>query len=208
MSAGITLVTGGARAGKSALAERLAAMHGAEVLYVATAEALDDEMSARVAAHRAARPPSWRTLEASRDVAAALRTAARADAVLLDCLTVWTSNVILDVADADCISAATAALAERTMFERLEDVLAWQKSSALPLVAVTNEVGLGVVPPTALGRLYRDVLGRVNQRVAAAAEEVYLVVAGLALPIKAIGAAPLRAPVAEDARGDSRSARG
>jgi adenosylcobinamide kinase / adenosylcobinamide-phosphate guanylyltransferase len=198
MSGGITLVTGGARAGKSALAERLAAAHGEDVLYLATAEPLDDEMAARIAAHRAVRPPSWRTLEAPRDPAGALRGERRPDAVLLDCLTLWTSNVLLEVLGDGAVSPQRVASAEQVLRGRLEALLAWQADADVPLIAVTNEVGLGLVPATPLARSYRDLLGKVNQRVADAAEEVFLVVSGLALPMKGLGAIPVREETGAD----------
>jgi adenosylcobinamide kinase/adenosylcobinamide-phosphate guanylyltransferase len=187
MQPGLTLVLGGARAGKSAFAERLAARHGPHVLYVATAEPLDDDMRARIAAHRAARPPAWRTVEAPLDPAAALHAVTGpVDAALLDCLTLWTSNLML--------RAPGPADAERGAADALTALLDWQRAMGIPLYIVSNEVGLGVVPPTSLGRAFQDVLGRLNQRVAATAEQVYLVVAGLALDLRALGATVIDAP--------------
>jgi adenosyl cobinamide kinase/adenosyl cobinamide phosphate guanylyltransferase len=185
---GLTLITGGVRAGKSRFAERLAVRHGEGVLYVATAEALDDEMRARIAAHQAHRPATWRTLEAPLDPSGALRDAPPAAAVVLDCLTVWASNILLRVLDPDSINAAAATRAEDEAVAGVAALLGWQRSQGTPLYVVSNEVGLGVVPPTPLGRVYQDVLGRLNQRVAAAAERVYLVHAGLALELRAAGA--------------------
>ena len=185
---GLMLITGGVRAGKTTFAERLAARHGADVLYVATAEARDGEMRARIDAHRAARPAAWRTLEAPLDPVAALRAAPAADAVLLDCLTLWTSNLLLYALDPERIDATAAAVAERGAAAAVDALLEWQRQTVTPLYIVTNEVGLGVSPPFPLGRLFQDVLGRVNQRVAGAASHVYLVVAGLALDLTALGA--------------------
>jgi adenosylcobinamide kinase/adenosylcobinamide-phosphate guanylyltransferase len=194
---GLTLVLGGARAGKTAFAERLAARHGPHVLYVATAEPLDDDMRARIAAHRSARPAAWRTLEAPLDPAAALHTAAGpVDAVLLDCLTVWTSNVMLHALDGASMTPADAARAEQAITAALDALLAWQRTMHLPLYIVSNEVGLGVVPPTALGRVFQDALGRLNQRAASAAEHIHLVVAGLALDLRALGATSIDVPPA------------
>jgi adenosylcobinamide kinase/adenosylcobinamide-phosphate guanylyltransferase len=170
-----TLVLGGARSGKSTFAERRAAESGRPVLYLATATAGDAEMAARIAAHRAARPADWRTVEAPLEPAAAIRAHARAgDLVLLDCVTLWVSNRLLaDPApsDADLVGAAEG-IADAALERRAD------------LVAVSNEVGLGVVPPYPLGRRYRDALGRVNQALAARADEAVLLVAGLPLRLK------------------------
>ena len=174
----LTLVTGGARAGKSTLALALARPH-ARVLYAATAEARDGDMAARIAAHQLERPPHWGTLEAPVRLADALRRGAGGyDAVVVDCLTMWVSNLMLgDDAPDDAAVLAAA-----------DDLLAAYAEGGATWVVVTNEVGLGVVPASALGRRYRDLLGRVNQRVAAAADAVHLVVAGLAVELKALGA--------------------
>jgi len=185
---GLTLILGGVRAGKTRFAERLAARHGAAVCYLATAERRDAEISARIAAHRAARPASWHTFEAPLDPVAALAAAPRPDAVILDCLTLWTSNLLLSRLNAEAYTPAEAAAAERQATEAVEGLLAWQRQTVTPLYLVANEVGLGVMPPYPLGRLYQDVLGRLNQRVAAVAERTYLVVAGLALDLRAHGA--------------------
>src|SRR5690554_5964759 len=137
----LTLVTGGARSGKSSFALRLADARGPEVLFVATAEALDDEMAARIARHRAERPAAWRTLEEPRHLAAALAAASPAPVVLLDCVTLWVSNLLL--AEGATWEAAAA---------ELEALLAWHAASGAALIAVTNEVGLGIVPADPLSR--------------------------------------------------------
>ena len=180
MRGGLTLIVGGARSGKSTRAEQLAA-RGERVLYVATAEARDEEMRRRIAAHRAARPGHWHTLEEPLDLAGRLRPVHhRYDTVLIDCLTLWVSNLLLDLQprpaaedrfDISILSVTRALL----------DVV---EASEADWVVVSNEVGLGVVPPSPLGRAYRDALGRVNQMVAAQAGEVYLMVAGLPLQVK------------------------
>jgi adenosylcobinamide kinase/adenosylcobinamide-phosphate guanylyltransferase len=164
----LTLVLGGARSGKSRHAEALIAAFPPPWVYVATAEPLDDEMRARIAEHRARRSADWRTLEAPRDLAGALGTNA-GGAVLVDCLTLWLSNLML--ADAD-IEAETALL---------ETALA---NIAGPVVLVSNEVGLGIVPDNALARRFRDAQGWLNQRIAARASRVVLMVAGLPLVVK------------------------
>jgi adenosylcobinamide kinase / adenosylcobinamide-phosphate guanylyltransferase len=161
-------VLGGARAGKSAHAERLAGGSGWPVCYIATAEAGDAEMAARIAAHRATRDANWQTIEAPIDLAAALGAAPERVA-LVDCLTVWLSNLMPGNRD---VAAATDAL------------LAATAAREAPTVMVANEVGLGIVPDNALARAYRDAHGRLNQRVAAAADRVMFIAAGLPLVLK------------------------
>jgi len=165
---GVTFVLGGARAGKSTYAERLATESGLPVCYIATAAAGDDEMAARIAAHRAARDPAWTTIEAPLDIAAAL-AAEPERLALVDCLTLWLSNLMLGGHD---VEAATAAL------------LAALARRATPVILVANEVGLGIVPDNPLARAYRDAHGRLNQRVATAADRVLFIAAGLPLVLK------------------------
>jgi adenosylcobinamide kinase/adenosylcobinamide-phosphate guanylyltransferase len=164
----LTFVIGGARSGKSRYAEGLIAALPAPWTYVATAEALDAEMAERIGAHRARRGSNWRTIEAPRDLAGALK-ACGATPVLIDCLTLWLSNLML----------ANASIEAET--ERLEQALAAAKA---PVVLVANEVGSGIVPDHALGRRFRDLQGVLNQRIAARADRVVLVVAGLPLVLK------------------------
>ena len=159
----LVLVTGGARSGKSSYA--LARARGG--LYIATAEAGDDEMRERIARHREERGPAWKTIEAPMDPAAALPASG---VVVLDCLTLWISNLMLAGRDDAAIYAAAADLAE--------------KSTRCTTYAVTNEVGLGIVPEHPLARRFRDLAGRVNQTFAAAATEVWLLVCGQPLRIK------------------------
>ncbi|MDB4949939.1 MAG: Adenosylcobinamide-phosphate guanylyltransferase [Gemmatimonadetes bacterium] len=173
----IVLVTGGARSGKSSWAEARASQEGAPVTYVATAEALDDEMARRIARHRAERPAEWTTVEAPRDAASAVRAAAPGT-VLVDCLTVLASNALLSVESAGEQACIDAVLAEA---RALRDAALGRDGTT---VIVTNEVGMGVHPPTSLGRWYRDALGRANALVAAAADEVELLVSGIPVRIK------------------------
>ncbi|MGH2519786.1 MAG: bifunctional adenosylcobinamide kinase/adenosylcobinamide-phosphate guanylyltransferase, partial [Chloroflexota bacterium] len=154
----LTLITGGARGGKSAQAEKLVRLAGGQVVYVATAEAGDDEMRTRIAAHKAARPASWHTIEEPLHPSRRL-AAAGAGTVLLDCLTLLVSNLLL---------AGEAIRAE------IDALLAWQRASGATLVVVSNEVGWGIVPDNPLARRYQDELGWANQRVAAAANDVVL----------------------------------
>jgi adenosylcobinamide kinase/adenosylcobinamide-phosphate guanylyltransferase len=164
----LTLVLGGARSGKSRYAESLIAALPPPWLYVATAEAGDEEMTARINAHRARRGLDWRTIEAPRHLVAALQNGGTIP-VLVDCLTLWLTNLML--ADID-IEAETA---------HLERALA---AAVAPLVLVANEVGSGIVPDHPLGRKFRDLQGILNQRIAARADRVVLMVAGLPVALK------------------------
>lgn len=176
----LTLVLGGARSGKSRHAEHLAAAHGGRVLYVATAEPFDADMAARIARHRAERPAHWTSLEAPRQAGAEIQAQAAAhDVVLVDCLTVLASNVVIALPE-----PITAEAAEAALTPEIDALLAAYAASTADWIIVSNEVGLGIVPATALGRLYRDALGRANQRLAAAADRVLLMVAGLPLSVK------------------------
>ncbi len=167
-----TLVLGGARSGKSRLAEaRILAMpRKGEPVYIATAQAFDDEMTARIAAHRAQREGAgWHTVEAPLALAEALENAPPTASILIDCLTLWLSNHLLAGSDLPAEGA------------RLAQAIA---AHPAPLVAVANEVGLGIVPDNPLARRFRDEAGRLNQQLAAQAERVILVTAGLPLALK------------------------
>jgi adenosylcobinamide kinase/adenosylcobinamide-phosphate guanylyltransferase len=170
---GQSLVLGGARSGKSRLAERLVSGTGLRRHYIATAEAWDDEMRARIAAHQTDRGLDWITYNAPRDVAGVLAGVTAADVVLLDCATLWLTNVVLAEAD---LPAETAAL------------LAALATCAAPVVIVSNEVGWGIVPDNALARAFRDHQGRLNQQLAGQAGLVLGVMAGLPMVLK--GALP------------------
>ena len=176
----LLLVLGGARSGKSAYAQQLAQeLGGARVLFVATAQAWDEEMTQRIAQHRQERPAAWRTLEAPHHVE--LDDAA---VVLVDCLTLLVSNTILRLSESpDPAAAAAAVQAELTA------LLQTCPGNTATYIVVSNEVGLGLVPDNPLGRLYRDLLGRANQTLAAQAEAVYFMVAGLPVEVKALARA-------------------
>ena len=169
-------IIGGTRSGKSRYAEALATKLDAETLFVATARAGDDEMRARISAHQAARPKGFRTLEAETGLAAALasQTIRPGGTVLIDCLTLLVSNLI----EGDDAGFETRVTAE---IDRLLDFIPGQPST---FIIVSSEVGLGIVPESALTRRYRDALGTANQRVAANADEVYFMVAGQPLRVK------------------------
>jgi adenosylcobinamide kinase/adenosylcobinamide-phosphate guanylyltransferase len=152
------------------------------VLFAATAQPFDDEMRARIAVHRAERPSHWRTMEEPLDLAARLAERLEHDTpvlVVVDCLTLWVSNLLLALPE--------SADAEGAAAERARDLLSVLAGSRASSILVTNEVGLGVVPATPLGRRYRDALGRVNQLVASAADEVILLVSGIDVRIKPRG---------------------
>lgn len=175
----LILITGGARSGKSTYAERRAAEldAGDGVTYVATAEPLDDDMRRRIARHRAERPADWVTVESPRS-AGRVVDAARTRTVLVDCLTLLASNALLAADGEDEEDALRAVLEEATA---LRDAALARDGATL---VVTNEVGMGIHPATALGRAYRDALGRANQVLAAAADEVVLLVSGIPLRVK------------------------
>jgi len=182
------LILGGARSGKSTFAEKLALQSGQSVAVIATATAEDEEMRARIARHQAARPANWRTIEEPLDLSGAVRRASeQADVLLLDCLTLWTSNWLLRQStglDADRIDPNQLFGAEALQeIETLLEILRALPASKT-LLAISNEVGLGIVPAYALGRVYRDTLGYINQYLANAAERVYLLVAGIAVDVK------------------------
>ncbi len=177
----LILVLGGARSGKSAFAQRLAREIGRDkVLFVATAEAGDAEMRERIEKHRRERPPAWRTLEVTRHVGTAIATqVADAQVVLVDCWTLLVSNILLDQGE-----SSPGAEVELAVTAEVTELLHASESAETTFIVVSNEVGLGLVPPTPLGRLYRDLLGRANQTLAASADHVYLLVAGLAVDLR------------------------
>ncbi|MYA61463.1 MAG: bifunctional adenosylcobinamide kinase/adenosylcobinamide-phosphate guanylyltransferase [Dehalococcoidia bacterium] len=178
MTKELILILGGARSGKSALAERLARQRE-RVLFVATAEALDMDMERRIAAHRSQRPSAWSTLEEPLDLSSAIQEVADGyEICLLDCLTLWVSNLLLKMEDDPNV--------EREVLAEVKRLLEVYEESSATWIVVSNEVGLGIVPPTPLGRQYRDILGRANQAVAARADRVYLTVAGLMMDLKSI----------------------
>lgn len=179
MSRQLILILGGVRSGKSSHAEKLAAQLGRRVLYIATAEAKDEEMAQRIMVHRLARPGHWQTLEAPREVGAALATLeADPEVLLLDCLTLLVSNIVL------ALETEPQAIIEAAVQAEVEAIVAASVRIGIPLIVVSNEVGLGLVPPYPLGRLYRDVLGWANQYLANLADHVFFMVAGLPLVIK------------------------
>ena len=179
----LTFVTGGARSGKSSFAEQLAEAAAAPVVYLATLEPLDDEMRDRIARHRRQRPEAWTTVEAPRALADAYLAIPGEATVLIDCISLWVSNRLLPLGDEPNAEAIHAL--ELALDAELDRIIAAARSREAPTILVSNEVGGGVVPPFALGRVYRDVLGRANQRVSRAAGRAWLLVAGRALELPA-----------------------
>jgi len=175
------LVTGGARSGKSTLAERLATDFGGRVLYVATAEPRDEEMRLRIERHQAARSPEWGTLVAPRDAVERLREVEGDwDTLLLDCLTLYTTTLLLE-------EEAGSSDPEVALAQVMQDLADYLSDHWPQAVVVTNEVGTGIVPGDRLSRLFRDLQGRVNQAFARRADEVYLCVSGIPIKIKGQG---------------------
>ena len=175
----ISFVTGGARSGKSRFAEALAARSDRLVVYIATMEPLDDELLARVARHRAERPAHWTTIEAPSDPTSALQSAPDDACVLLDCLSLWVSNRLLTLGEAPALRDLETL--EAGLAREVDGLIATAHARSGPSILVSNEVGSSVVPESHLGRAYRDLLGRTNQQVAAAASSAWLLVAGRAL---------------------------
>jgi adenosylcobinamide kinase/adenosylcobinamide-phosphate guanylyltransferase len=172
----LTFILGGARSGKSAYAERLAADSGLPVTYIATARIGDDEFAARVELHRARRPAHWALVEAPLDLAGVVRSLAReGHCVLIDCLTLWLANLLFP------LDGAVVETPPHAIFRDFDAALA---ESHGKVIVVSNEIGLGVVPMGRPTRLYVDELGRLNQRVAAASTRVTMMVAGLPLALK------------------------
>jgi adenosylcobinamide kinase / adenosylcobinamide-phosphate guanylyltransferase len=176
----LALLLGGARAGKSSYALRLTSeceqRTGGKVCFIATAQGLDEEMSSRIACHQAERPQAWATIEEPYGIDEALRQASDARVVIVDCLTLFVSNWLLRYED--------ESRCEQVLRRITDDFLQLARSRRQEIICVSNEVGLGIVPETKLGRTFRDLLGRTNQDFAWAADDVYLLVAGLPLRIK------------------------
>ncbi len=171
------LILGGARSGKSSFAQQMAGKLGRRVLFVATGEPLDDEMKARISEHKRSRPGEWRTIETPRNVTEQIKKHVfDADVVLIDCLTLLVSNLLST--DSDHVKT------EGEVLIQIENLVTLLKQLNLSWIIVSNEVGMGIVPETRLGRIYRDILGKVNQLVAIQATEVYFMISGIPVKIK------------------------
>jgi adenosylcobinamide kinase/adenosylcobinamide-phosphate guanylyltransferase len=174
------LITGGARSGKSKLALELAAKAGEEVLFVATAEAGDDEMKRRIKAHRKARPKNWKTLEATIHIGSVItKNIGGAKTVIIDCITLLVNNIFEEHGG----KAGPAAL-EKAVTAEINELLECIKKTKADFIIVTNEVGLGIIPGDRVSRLYRDLLGKANQMLAEHVSEVYFMVAGIPMVVK------------------------
>ena len=186
MAGKCSLIIGGARSGKSSFAQDMAMGLSDKVLFVATAEPLNEEMEVRISKHREERPQGWNTVEAPVGLASQIESnMANNEVVIVDCLTLLTSNVILGqkrgFSGLDEIDEQTA---EKQITAEIDAFIEIMKNSEATFLVVSNEVGLGLVPDNDLGRIYRDLLGRVNQMVARYADVVYLLMAGIAIKIK------------------------
>jgi adenosylcobinamide kinase/adenosylcobinamide-phosphate guanylyltransferase len=173
------LILGGARSGKSALALERARASAREVVFIATAMASDDEMRARIERHRCERPSEWKTFECPVQLASAIREIGEEPFVIVDCLTLWLTNILFPHSSHDALNADEGTFAHET-----ENLYATLRQHSGDMVLVSNEVGWGLVPDNPIGRRFRDEQGRVNQRVAALCDRVTLVAAGLPLTLK------------------------
>ena len=179
----LTFILGGARSGKSTFAQQLATEGGGQVVFIATAQAGDPEMAARISAHQAARPAEWFTLECPTGLADNWKASGIAsDLVVIDCLTFLVTNLLLQAApDVDQPDESLATTLVTGEIDTLQKTI---RESSCDWIVVSNEVGLGLVPPYPLGRLFRDLLGWANQRLASQAEQVFYLVAGIPMPIQ------------------------
>lgn len=178
-----TLIIGGARSGKSTLAQEMALKAGGNVLFVATAEAGDEDMKKRIEMHRKSRPPDWVTLEATTHIGSRItKNTAKAQTVIIDCITLLINNIFMQYDE-----NTDAGLAEKEVVAEIKELNDCIDRSDAHFIIVTNEVGLGVVPADRVSRLYRDLLGRANQMLAEHADEVFLLVAGIPLTVKKAG---------------------
>lgn len=177
------LVTGGARSGKSQFVQEMALRLELPVLFVATAEVGDDEMKCRIAEHRKTRPTGWRTLEATAHICRRIeQSIGNAQIVIIDCITLLVSNIVTG----SCLPDGQVDMGkvEEKLNTEIEGLIRCIQQAKATFIMVTNEVGLGLVPVNPMGRLYRDLLGKANQRLARQADEVYLMVAGLPVRVK------------------------
>ena len=178
----LTFLIGGARSGKSSFAKKLAEDSGKSVTFIATAQALDEEMSARIKKHQEERSAGWHTLEIESGIAACLREKpTSAELYLLDCVTLLVTNLMMQSTKDDL---ADEQQAMQALENELGELLVYIREHEQDWIIISNEVGQGLVPPYQMGRVYRDLLGRANQRIASVADEVYWMVAGIPVPIQ------------------------
>jgi len=179
----ITLILGGARSGKSSYAQQLAEDSGKSVTFLATAQALDDEMSVRIQKHKAERPADWQTLEIPLDISSHIGQI-KSDVVILDCMTLLVTNFLMQFVKDDLVDEKPFTEA---LHKEIDDLLAAIRASKLDWIIISNEIGLGLVPPYQMGRVYRDQLGWANQRLAHEADKVIFMVAGIPMNVKSDG---------------------
>jgi adenosylcobinamide kinase / adenosylcobinamide-phosphate guanylyltransferase len=175
---GITLVLGGARSGKSSFVERIAREAGKSVIFIATATAGDHEMAERISNHRASRPSKWQTLELAHNLGKNIK-APVAEIVIVDCITLLISNILISLPENPPVEVVM-----NKIHVEIDELIAAQGRCGGQWLIISNEVGLGLVPPNPLGRVYRDALGFANQALAKAAKRVILMVAGIPMVIK------------------------
>jgi adenosylcobinamide kinase/adenosylcobinamide-phosphate guanylyltransferase len=176
------LIIGGARSGKSRLAMELARKSGKPVLFVATATAGDEEMAQRIARHREERPSGWRTIEVTTDIGKHVKKEiGEAKLVIVDCITLLVNNIFSE--GGYPVTAPDEARLEKRIASEINSLIECVKGAAAIFIVISNEIGLGLVPAAKMSRLYRDLLGKANQMLAASANEVYLMVAGLPVRI-------------------------
>jgi adenosylcobinamide kinase / adenosylcobinamide-phosphate guanylyltransferase len=174
------LITGGARSGKSTLAQELGKKAKGQVLFVATAEAGDEEMTRRITAHKKSRPSGWKTLEIQTHIGnSILKKPGRANTVIIDDITLLVMNVFTK-----CGEKAAADIIDKAVTEEIQELIDCIKHGKVDFIVVTNEVGLGIIPADIVSRLYRDLLGKANRMLAAAMDEVYFMVAGIPMVVK------------------------
>lgn len=176
----ITLILGGARSGKSSYALKLAEESRKPVTFIATAQAFDDEMSARIRKHKTERPANWQTLELPLNIAPSV-SQIQSDVVILDCITLWMTNLLMQFVKDDLVDEVPFMQATQT---ETKSLLAAIRKTEQKWLIVSNEVGLGLVPPYQMGRVYRDGLGWANQYLAKAADQVIFMVAGIPMTVK------------------------
>jgi adenosylcobinamide kinase/adenosylcobinamide-phosphate guanylyltransferase len=174
------LITGGARSGKSKLALELAAKTAGQVLFVATAEAGDDEMKRRIKAHRKARPKDWKTLETTTNIGSQIeKNIGQTKTVIIDCITLLINNIFEQYNE-----ETRPSVIEKAVTAEINELLDCMKKTKTDFIIVTNEVGLGIIPGDKVSRLYRDLLGKANQMLAKRVDEVYLMIAGIPVAMK------------------------